>query len=93
MQNSIKDDPLKSALAIKLISHFKGEYKNSLFLDTDPNRDKKLIFPSANTIAFNALTTSYENDRNQSFISALSGSKGITCLAQSQNKKYLAWCE
>ena len=39
------------------------------------------------------MTTSFENDRTQTFINALPGSKGITCLAQSQNKKYLAWCE
>ena len=93
MQNLSKDEPLKNALSIKLVSHFKGEYKNCIYLDTGANRENKLIYPSANTIAFNTLTTSFENDRSQTFINALPGSKGITCIAQSQNKKYLAWCE
>jgi hypothetical protein len=88
-----REDTLRNAVGVKFISHFKGEINNSIFLDSDPNREKKLIYPSANTLALSSLTSSYENDRNQAFITALPGSKGITCLAQSHDKKFLAWCE
>jgi len=52
---------LKDAIVPKFISHFKGEIKNSIFVDSSPNRDKKLIYPAANTISFNTLSASYEN--------------------------------
>ena len=82
---------LKDALAPKFISHFRGELKNSIFLDSGPTRENRLIYPAANTIAFNTLSASFENEKTQSFIPALLGSQGISCIAQSQNKKYLAW--
>lgn len=41
----------------------------------------------------NTLSASFENEKVQSFISALPGSKGITTITQSQNKRFLAWSE
>lgn len=82
---------LKDSVAVKYISHFRGELKNSIFLDQSTPNETKLVYPAANTIAFNMLSASFENEKTQSFIPALLGSQGITCIAQSQNKKYLAW--
>lgn len=50
---------LKDSISIKYISHFRGELKNSIFLDCLPNNDNKLIYPAANTIAFNSLNASF----------------------------------
>ena len=63
MQSILKTEThqsnLKDAIGVKFISHFRGELKNSIFLDSEPNRENKLIYPSANTIAFNTLNASY----------------------------------
>lgn len=68
--------------------------KNSLFIHTTVgNKDNKLIYPASNTIVLNSLSSSYENEKAQSFFPALPGSKGITTMAQSFNRKYLAWSE
>lgn len=93
MKNEEQPTGLRDAIAPKFISHFRGELKNSIFLDCGPNRENKIIYPAANTIAFNTLSASFENEKTQSFIPALPGSQGITCIARSQNKKYLAWSE
>lgn len=64
MQTSSKIDDhsgLKDALALKYISHYKGEFKNSLFFDLTNTKENKLIYPSCNSIAFNMLSASYEN--------------------------------
>lgn len=52
---------LKDSLAVKFISHFRGELKNSIFLDFNIQNEIKLIYPAANTIAFNTLSPSFEN--------------------------------
>jgi hypothetical protein len=68
-----------------------GDIKNSLFFDTSNPKENKLIFPGANSIVLHSLSASFENEKIQNFISALAGSKGIICMAQSYNKRYLAW--
>jgi hypothetical protein len=60
-------------------------------LDNSNTKENKLIFPAANTIVLNNLSASFENEKIQTFIDTLQGSKGITTLAQSQNKRFLAW--
>jgi hypothetical protein len=62
-------------------------------LDSSSSKENRLIFPAANTIVLNTLSTSFENEKAQNFISTLAGSKGITTLTQSQNKRFLAWSE
>lgn len=84
---------LKDSITEKYISHYYGEIKNSLFLDNNNAKENKLIFPAANTIVLNNLSASFENEKVQSFIDTLPGSKGIITLAQSQNKRFLAWSE
>jgi len=95
MNSSLKmDEPsstLKDSVVEKYISHYYGEIKNSLFLDNNNAKDNKLVFPAANTIVLNNLSASFENEKIQSFIATLPGSRGITTLAQSQNKRFLAW--
>jgi hypothetical protein len=54
-KNEDSSSGLKDALAVKFISHFRGEVKNSIFLDSTP----RLIYPAANTIAFNTLSASF----------------------------------
>ena len=52
---------LKDSIVEKYISHYYGEVKNSLFLNTSAHRENRLIFPAANSIVLNTLSTSYEN--------------------------------
>lgn len=93
------EDNLKDAIAIKYIAHYRSDFKNSLFFGPDrqekesQGKDNKLMFPAANSIVINNLSGNYENERVQSFFHTLPGSRGINCIAQSPNKKYLAWSE
>lgn len=52
---------LKESIGEKYISHYYGEVKGSLFLDTNNPKENKLIFPAANTIVLNNLSASFEN--------------------------------
>lgn len=59
MKSEEQPSGLKDAVVPKYISHFRGELKNSIFLDSGPNRENKIIYPAANTIAFNTLSASF----------------------------------
>jgi hypothetical protein len=61
MQKSDEVSSLKDSLTVKYISHFKGQIRNSIFVDPNPLKENRLIYPSANTIAFNTLSISFEN--------------------------------
>lgn len=51
---------LKDAVGIKYMCHFRGEVKNSIFLDTPGgDRSNSLIYLAANTITFNSLSASF----------------------------------
>ena len=50
---------LKDSITEKYISHYYGEFKNSLFLDNTNPKENKLIFPPANTIVLNNLSASF----------------------------------
>ena len=89
----VEESSLRDSVVEKYISHYMGEMRNSLFLESGVGRDNKLIFPAANSIVLNHLSASFENEKAQAFISCLQGSKGITTIAQSQNKRFLAWSE
>ena len=84
---------LRESIVEKYVSHYYGEIKNGLFLDNSGTKEYKLIFPAANSIVLNSLSASFENEKVQNFINTLPGSRGITTLAQSQNRRYLAWSE
>lgn len=56
-------------------------------------KDNKLIFPGANSIVVNALSSNFDSEKSQSFYHTVPGSRGITCMTQSNNKKLLAWAE
>ena len=93
----MEESSLKDAIAIKYIAHYKADIRNGLFLypekDTQAVRENKLIFPGANSIVVNTLSSNFDSERTQAFFHTVPSSKGITCMAQSSNKKLLAWAE
>lgn len=90
----MEENSLKEVLAIKYIAHYRSDFKNSLFLGPDrPDKENKLIFPGSNSIVLNSMSGNYENERAQTFFHTVPGSKGITCITQSHNRRFLAWSE
>ena len=55
----VEEGSLKEAIVEKYIAHYVGEMRDSLFLETGTGRENKLIFPGANSIVLNTLSSSY----------------------------------
>ena len=93
----MEESSLKDALAVKYVAHYKASIKNGLFLyperEGQPVRENKLVFPGANSIVANTLSSNFESERSQTFFHTIPGSKGVTCMTQSSNRKLLAWAE
>lgn len=78
--NKLLQKPIKDIIVPKYVFGYRGDFKNNILPHQVTN---KFIYPAANAIII------YDNESKlQHIIQTLNGSRGITCMTISPNRRY-----
>lgn len=78
-------DSLKDAVAVKYVFGYRGDIRNNILQHSEPNR---FVYPAANSlVVYNS------ENRTQQILPTLGGTRGVTCIAVSPTRRYIAWSE
>ena len=70
---------------MKYVLGYRGDFRQNILPHADTN---KFIYPAANNlVVYNA------ENKTQNIFPTLAGTRGITCMAISPSKRYIAWSE
>ncbi|EGR31811.1 WD repeat protein [Ichthyophthirius multifiliis] len=87
LQNQQEESQLPTKLqlpfGVKYIHGYRSDFKNNIFQLSE----QRVVYPASNSVIVN------NSENKQQFYHTYSGTSGITCMAQSVSKKYIAWAE